>query len=65
MRAVSLLAMLLLSTSALAGDHVLDKDKTGMRWVYPFNKARLKAKNDKRILLVKPVAFGTDRAGGW
>ena len=65
MRAVSLFTMLLLSTSVLAGDHVLEKDKTGMRWVYPFNKARLKAKADNRILLVKPVAFGTDRKGGW
>ena len=65
MRAVSLFTMLFLATSAFAGDHVLDKDKTGMRWVYPFNKARLKAKADKRIPLVKPVAFGTDRQGGW
>ena len=65
MRAVSLFTMLLLSTGALAGDHVLDKDKTGMRWVYPFTKAREKARADKRILLIKPVAFGTDREGGW
>ena len=36
-----------------------------MKWVLPFSKAQEKASADKRILLIKPVAFGTSRDGGW
>ena len=61
---------LLLLTSILGADanpkaHPLTKDKTGIRWVLPFRDARAKAENEKRLLLIKPVAFGTTRDGGW
>ena len=46
-------------------DHVLSKDKTGIRWVYPFSKAQKQSAATQRLLLIKPVAFGTDRQGGW
>lgn len=45
--------------------HPLDKDKTGIEWVQPFDKALAKAKAEKRLLAIKPVAFGTSRDGGW
>ena len=48
-----------------AADHPLNKDKTGLNWVLPFKKAHEKAKQTQRLLMIKPVAFGTDRAGGW
>jgi hypothetical protein len=40
-------------------------DKTGVDWVLPFEKALAKAKAEKRILLIKPIAFGTSPDGGW
>jgi len=40
-------------------------DKTGIRWQLPFEQALEKAKKEKRLLLIKPVAFGTSRDGGW
>ncbi len=64
MRVVPILLFVCASLS-WAGDHPLDKDRTGMKWVLPFNKAQEKAKAEKRLLLIKPVAFGTSRDGGW
>ena len=43
----------------------LRKDKTGMRWVLPFTAALDYAKQTKRVLMIKPVAFGTEKSGGW
>ena len=40
-------------------------DETGLDWVLPFKKARAKAKKQKRLLAIKPIAFGTSRDGGW
>ena len=40
-------------------------DKTGVRWVAPFDKALEQAKTQKRLLMIKPVAFGTAPDGGW
>ena len=40
-------------------------DKTGLDWVLPFDKALAKAKAEKRLLLIKPIAFGTSPDGGW
>ena len=57
--------LLFCASLSWAGDHPLAKDRTGMKWVLPFNKAQEKASADKRILLIKPVAFGTSRDGGW
>ena len=48
-----------------ADDHPLVKDKTGMKWVLPFTKARATAREQGRLLLIKPVAFGTSADGGW
>ena len=49
----------------LQDEHPLSKDKTGLDWVLPFTEAQKKSENEKRILLIKPVAFGTSRDGGW
>ncbi len=49
----------------IAGDHPLSKDRTGMKWALPFQAALEKAKAQKRLLLIKPVAFGTSADGGW
>lgn len=40
-------------------------DRTGIEWVFPFESALEKAKRESRILMVKPIAFGTTRDGGW
>jgi hypothetical protein len=45
--------------------HPLLKDKTGVRWVLPFKQAQATAKEQKRLLFIKPVAFGTTPDGGW
>ncbi len=45
--------------------HPLALDRTGIKWVMPFAQARVEARRRNRLLLVKPVAFGTDRRGGW
>ena len=57
----------LLVTLALmaAQDSPLLKDKTGIEWVVPFRRAREKAEGERRLLMIKPVAFGTTPDGGW
>jgi hypothetical protein len=40
-------------------------DQTGLDWVLPFKKALAKAKEEKRLLVIKPIAFGTAKDGGW
>lgn len=40
-------------------------DRTGLDWVLPFDKARAKAKREQRLLVIKPIAFGTAKDGGW
>jgi len=39
--------------------HADQLDKTGIDWVLPFEKALAKAKAEKRILLIKPIAVGS------
>lgn len=56
-----LLALALLAQQ----DHPLAKDKTGLKWVLPFKAAQTKAKEAGRLLMIKPVAFGTTSDGGW
>lgn len=46
-------------------ENALVRDRTGIDWVYPFEKARAKAAEEKRLLLIKPVAFGTSKDGCW
>ena len=41
------------------------KDKTGVAWVLPFTSARGKSTDLSRLLLIKPIAFGTTKDGGW
>ena len=65
---------MLSTTTILAGlmlapqgpqDHPLAKDRTGIQWVLPFTEARQKAADLDRLLMIKPVAFGTSKEGGW
>jgi len=59
------LVLALLAPFALA-DHPLERDKTGIEWVYPFKKAWKKAQNEKRPLLLLPLAGGGGRnPGNW
>ena len=61
-----LLALFPLALVASAeNDHPLSKDRTGMTWVLPFKQAQKTAAEQKRLLLIKPVAFGTSPDGGW
>ncbi len=56
---------LILLLAAPQADHPLSKDRTGIRWVLPFKEAVKKAETEARLLLIKPVAFGTTKDGGW
>ena len=59
---------LILATALLIGageEHPLSKDRTGLHWVFPFKEAQAQAAKDGRLLLIKPVAFGTTPDGGW
>ena len=58
-----LLLLALVATPAYAEGKSLDK--TGIHWELPFEKALAKAKADNRLLLIKPIAFGTSADGGW
>jgi hypothetical protein len=40
-------------------------DQTGIKWVLPFSAALEKTKQEKRILAIKMIAFGTDSTGCW
>ena len=58
--------LLAVALTAPAQDtHPLKRDKTGIRWALPFTGALERARAENRILLIKPVAFGTTRDGGW
>jgi hypothetical protein len=58
------MAAMLLAALALQAD-AEGKDKTGLKWVLPFKEARAKAEKDARLLMIKPIAFGTTPDGGW
>lgn len=51
--------------AADAADSPLSLDRTGLNWVLPFEKARTTAGENNRLLMIKPVAFGTSLDGGW
>ena len=57
--------LLFCASLSWSGDHPLNMDRTGMKWVLPFSSAQKQASTEKRLLLIKPVAFGTSRDGGW
>lgn len=40
-------------------------DRTGIRWQLPFEAAKARSVAEQRILLCKPIAFGTTKDGGW
>jgi len=41
------------------------KEKTGVSWVHPFGKALERAGAKSRLLMIKPISFGTSPDGGW
>ena len=53
------------SSSLLKNQTNVCKDKTGLAWIHPFSDAQKKAKDSGRLLMIKPIAFGTDADGGW
>ena len=65
--ALSCLAMAALSHSlnGQADVHPLSLDRTGIEWTYPFEKAVERSRSSQRLLLIKPIAFGTTLAGDW
>ena len=58
------LGLLALAAAAAPGENPL-KDRTGLRWELPFKSALARATAENRLLLIKPVAFGTTPDGGW
>jgi len=55
----------LLAVPAPGADNPPAKDKTGLKWVLPFKDAKAKAEKENRLLMIKPIAFGTSADGGW
>ena len=45
--------------------HPVSHDRTGIEWQIPFSLALDKAAAEKRLLAIKPVAFGTTSNGCW
>ncbi len=62
---MTLLLWTLLLASPTQDAHPLSLDRTGLQWVLPFEAARKKATDQSRLLMIKPVAFGTSPEGGW
>ena len=58
-----LVALFVCATAAFAGE--CKRDSTGIEWTLPFKSALEKAKKEKRLILIKPIAFGTEKNGGW
>ena len=61
----ALLAAAVAAAPIGAGDDTLALDRTGIRWVAPFAKAKEKSEKEQRLLLLKPIAFGTEKSGCW
>ena len=62
-----MLTLLLAASCAapLQEAHPLKLDRTGIEWQLPFETAVEHSRKRERLLMIKPVAFGTDRKGGW
>ncbi|GIW82956.1 MAG: hypothetical protein KatS3mg105_4763 [Gemmatales bacterium] len=58
-------AIVLFGMVMVPGAEAPPRDQTGVHWVLPFTKAHKKAKEEKRLLAIKPIAFGTSADGGW
>jgi hypothetical protein len=50
---------------AALGTSDAERDHTGIQWVLPFDATLKKAQVEQRLLLIKPIAFGTSKDGGW
>ena len=50
---------------APAAEHPMRLDRTGIVWEIPFTSARERAAKERRLLAIKPVAFGTTAGGCW
>ena len=48
-----------------ADEHPVLLDRTGIAWQIPFDTARSRAIETKRLIAIKPVAFGTTADGCW
>ncbi len=48
-----------------AADNPVALDRTGINWAMPFSSAKSTAIEANRLLMIKPVAFGTKPDGGW
>ncbi len=60
-----IITLLALALAAQDDASERQKDRTGVAWVTPFTKALEKATKEKRLLMIKPIAFGTSKNGGW
>ncbi len=60
-------ALLLVAVLAAQGtdENPLTLDRTGLVWTLPFEEARERSEAEQRLLMIKPVAFGTTPDGGW
>ena len=63
--AIAITATLPLQAQDANGKLPFAPDQTGLDWVLPFKKALAKAKQERRLLVIKPIAFGTAKDGGW
>ncbi|HIF39622.1 MAG TPA: hypothetical protein EYQ74_00815 [Planctomycetes bacterium] len=45
--------------------HPVSLDRTGIEWALPFEAAQKRAREEGRLLAIKPVAFGTTVTGCW
>lgn len=66
--AIPLVAALLapvIAPTEVPEDHPVRHDRTGIRWQIPFDSAHQRAREESRLLAIKPVAFGTTPDGCW
>jgi hypothetical protein len=61
---MAMVAEVLVAALSLAGEGCR-RDETGIEWVLPYEQAAEQAKRLGRLLLIKPIAFGTAKDGGW
>ena len=53
------------ASGVLSDEHPVLLDRTGIAWQIPFDAARGRAMETKRLIAIKPVAFGTTADGCW
>ena len=59
-----LVASVAFQQAPLGNDHPVSYDRTGINWQIPFEAARELAREQGRLLAIKPVAFGTSPKRG-